>query len=398
VRILYLCHRFPFPPKRGGKIRPFNVIKHLARAHDVTVASLVRSEQEARAGEGLAGYCKAYLMERVWNPAAVLQMVLRLPSPTPSSMGFFYSPRLTRRIAEELASSAYDLVLVHCAFVAPYVRDVRGIPKILDFGDMDSQKWLAYAKVKPLPYSLGYRLEGWKMRRAEIALARHFDYCTCTTRAELATLDGFRTGVPSDWYPNGVDTDYFTPGDEPYDPDTIAFVGRMDYYPNQDGVTAFCRDTLPLLRARRPTVKLLIVGADPSPAIKRLGRVPGVTVTGSVVEVPPIVRKVALTIAPLSIARGTQNKILESLAMGVPVVSSSLAAAGVDAVPGEHLFTADTPETFAAAILRLLGAPQERRRLAKAGRARMLSNHSWTASMRKLDAIIDDCLMRRQGG
>src|SRR5690349_5245312 len=197
MKILYVCHRFPFPPKRGGKIRPFNVTKHLARTHDVTVASLVRSTEEARAGEGLAAYCKTYIMERVWNPAAVVRMLGRLPTRTPSSMGFFYSPQLARRITEEVTSAAYDLILVHCSSVAPYVQHVRRTPKILDFGDMDSQKWLAYAAVKPFPLSLGYRLEGLKMQRAEIDLARRFDCCTCTTRAELATLDGFGTGVPS---------------------------------------------------------------------------------------------------------------------------------------------------------------------------------------------------------
>jgi polysaccharide biosynthesis protein PslH len=398
MKILYVCHRFPFPPKRGGKIRPFNVIKHLARTHDVTVASLVRSTEEARAGEGLAAYCKTYIMERVWNPAAVVRMLGRLPTRTPSSMGFFYSPQLARRITEEVTSAAYDLILVHCSSVAPYVQHVRRTPKILDFGDMDSQKWLAYAAAKPFPVSLGYRLEGLKMQRAEIDLARRFDCCTCTTRDELATLDGFGTGVPSAWYPNGVDTDYFVPANEPYDPDTLAFVGRMDYYPNQDAVTRFCADTLPLIRARRPAAKLLIVGADPSPAIRRLGKLPGVTVTGSVPEVLPIVRKAALTIAPLGIARGTQNKILESLAMGVPVVSSTAAIAGVDAVPGEHIVRADTPADFAAAVVRLLADSAERRRLAENGRVRMLSHHSWPASMKRLDAIIEDCMTKRMGG
>ena len=392
MKILFVCHRFPYPPKRGGKIRPFNVIKHLGRSHEVTVASLVRSAEEARAGEGLAAHCKAFIMERVWNPAAVLRMVARLPTRAPSSMGHFYSPRLARRIAEELSSWRYDLVLVHCSSVAPYVANVHGIPKILDFGDMDSQKWLTYARVKPFPLSLGYRLEGVKMQRAEMELARQFDYCTCTTRAELATLESFATGVPSGWYPNGVDTDYFTPTAEPYDPDTIAFVGRMDYFPNQQGIIAFCQQTLPLLRARRPAIKLLIVGASPSSAIRRLAALPGVTVTGTVPDVPPIVRRTALTVAPLDIARGTQNKILESLAMGVPVVCSSAAAGGVDAVPGEHLLTADTPREYADAILRLVTSGDERRRLAESGRARVLSHHSWSSSMARLDGIIEDCL------
>jgi polysaccharide biosynthesis protein PslH len=398
VRILVLCHRFPFPPKRGGKIRPFNVIRHLSQTHEVTVASLVRSEQEAQEGEGLRAYCSGYIMERVWNPAAALRMVQRLPSRVPSSMGFFYSRRLAERIAQELRSTSYDLVFVHCSSVAPFVKDVRGIPKILDFGDMDSQKWLAYARTKPIPLSWGYSLEGAKMERAEVALAQRFEYCTCTTAAELKTLEDFHTGVPAAWFPNGVDTQTFVPTDEPYDADTIAFVGRMDYFPNQDGVIRFCRDTLPLIRARRPAVKLRIVGANPSRAVRRLATLSGVTVTGSVPDVVPIVRKAALTIAPLRIARGTQNKILESLAMGVPVICSTVAAAGVDAVPGEHLLTATTPQQYAEAVLRVLANRDERQKFAEAGRRRMLSHHSWSESMRKLDGIIDDCLAVAQRG
>ena len=397
VRILFLCHRFPFPPKRGGKIRPFNVIRHLSQTHEVTVASLVRSEQEAREGEGLRAYCSAVIMARVWNPAAAWRMVQRLPSRVPSSMGFFYSRQLAGRVAQELRATPYDLILVHCSSVAPYVQDVRGIPKILDFGDMDSQKWLAYARARSIPLSWGYALEGAKMKRAEIALARRFDYCTCTTAAELKTLEDFRTGVPAAWFPNGVDTETFVPTDEPYEADTIAFVGRMDYFPNQEGVINFCRDTLPLIRWRWPAVRLVIVGANPSRSVRRLATLPGVTVTGSVPDVVPIVRRAALTVAPLRIARGTQNKILESLAMGVPVICSPVAAAGVDALPGEHLLTATTPPQYAEAVLRLLARPETRRQFAEAGRARMLSHHSWAASMRKLDAIIDEGLAVAQG-
>ncbi len=319
-------------------------------------------------------------------------MVVRLPTATPSSMGFFYSPDLARAIRRRLAGERYDLVFVHCSSVAQYVEDVRGIPKILDFGDMDSQKWLEYARYKPFPLSLGYRLEGSKMERAEKRLARRFDMCTATTRAEWETLEGYGTGVATDWFPNGVDSAYFAPTDEAFDGDTIAFVGRMDYFPNQECMFDFCAKTLPLLRERRPAVKLLIVGADPSPAVRRLGELPGVTVTGSVPDVRPFLRKSALMVAPLNIARGTQNKILEAMALGVPVVTSRIAAGGVDAADGEHFLVADTPAEHAAAILRVLDDPGERRRLAEAGRARMLSHHAWDRSMQRLDGIIERCL------
>jgi glycosyltransferase involved in cell wall biosynthesis len=157
----------------------------------------------------------------------------------------------------------------------------------------------------------------------------------------------------------------------------------------------FCANVLPLLRERRPGVKLIIVGADPSPAVRRLADVPGVTVTGSVPDVRPFVRRTALMVAPLNIARGTQNKILEAMAMGVPVVASRLAAGGVDAVPGEHLLVADTSAEYADAIVTLFERPEARARLATAGRARIRSHHDWSRSMRRLDGIVERCVGSR---
>ncbi|WIV95948.1 TIGR03087 family PEP-CTERM/XrtA system glycosyltransferase [Kinneretia aquatilis] len=393
MNILYVCHRFPFPPKRGGKIRPFNMIRHLTAAgHEVTVCSLVRAEDEGVEGQGIAPHCKAFHMARVHNPVQALRMVAHLPLTTPSSMGFFYSAELAAKIKHLLATQKFDLIFVHCSSVAQYVEHVQDIPKILDFGDMDSQKWLEYADAKPFPLSLGYRLEGYKMLAAEKRLARRFDLCTATTRAEWQTLNDYGTGAATDWFPNGVDADYFSPDGTDYDPDTISFIGRMDYYPNQECMSRFCAETWPLIKARRPQMKLTIVGADPSPAMRKLGEIDGVTVTGSVPHVQPYVRKSALMVAPLAIARGTQNKILEAMAMGVPVVTSSIAAGGVDAESETHLLVADTPQQCAEAVLRIVENPAERERLSSAGRARMLSHHAWPRSMERLDKIIAQVL------
>src|SRR5688572_8385526 len=233
MKILYVCHRFPYPPIRGGKIRPFNMIKHLSQRHEVTVASLVRSPEEAHAGRGLAPFCHDFMMADVTAPMAWARMIARLPTPGPSSMGYFFAPDLARQIDQRVKREAFDLIFVHCSSVAPYVSAVAGMPKILDFGDMDSQKWLEYRRFKPFPLSVGYWLEGHKMKMAEKSLASQFDYCTCTTKAELETLRAFKVSTPSDWFPNGVDSAYFSPTSLPYDHDAISFVGRMDYFPNQ---------------------------------------------------------------------------------------------------------------------------------------------------------------------
>jgi len=395
MNILYLCHRFPFPPKRGGKIRPFNMIRHLtSQGHEVTVCSLVRSAEEAAEGEGIAPHCHAFHMGHVKEPLQMLRMVQRLPLLTPSSMGYFHSPELAAQVRRLLVAQRWDLIFVHCSSVAQYVEHVTEVPKILDFGDMDSQKWLEYEQRKPFPLKLGYKLEGQKMLIAEKRLARRFDLCTATTRAEWQTLEDYGTGAATDWFPNGVDAQFFCPSDAVYDPDTISFIGRMDYYPNQECMSRFSAQVWPLLRSRRPQMKLLIVGADPSPEMGALGQLPGITVTGSVPDVRPYIRGSALMVAPLAIARGTQNKILEAMAMGVPVVTSAIAAGGVDATAGDHLLVADTPQDTADAILQIVDNPAERTRLAEAGRARMLSHHAWAGSMKRLDTIIDRCTAR----
>ena len=389
MKILFVCHRLPFPPKRGGKIRPFNIIRHLSESgHSVTVGSLARSKEELAEGQALEEYCDKLFVGLISPTAAVAHMVARLPTTIPSSMGNFYSRSLHREIREELQQNRYDLIFVHCSSAAQYVRSATGVPSILDFGDMDSQKWLDYSTFRRFPLSMGYWLEGTKLRHEEKRLARRFDLSTCTTHAELEALQGYGAASRTDWFPNGVDSEYFAPSDEPYDPDQISFIGRMDYYPNQQAMRYFCSDVFPAIQAQRPAAKLIIIGAEPSTEIRNLGKNPGVSVTGTVPDVRDYVRGSALSVAPLAIARGTQNKILESMAMGVPVVCSKNAAGGVDAVPGQHLLVSESADQYASNVIRLLDSADERRELSIAARQRVLSSHSWPASMTKLDAII----------
>jgi len=389
MKVLFVCHRVPFPPKRGGKIRPFNIIRHLQdQGHRVTVASLARSQAEADEAEGLASHCSKRLVEVVDDKQAWPRMVAWLPTTRPSSFGYFHSPRLKARIYAELATGAYDLIFAHCSSVAPYVAEARAPLKIIDFGDMDSQKWREYSQHRGFPLSAGYWLEAVKLERTERLLTGKFDLATCTTRAEMESLQTLGATGQTAWFPNGVDAEFFTPSGVDYEPDLVTFIGRMDYYPNQQAVNGFCEEVLPTLQARRPGTRFEIVGADPSRQIRELGQLPGVTVTGSVPDVRPYVTRAALTIAPLQIARGTQNKILESMAMGVPVVCSRQASGGVDAVPGEHLLACDTREQLVEAIVQILGSRELRERLSVAGRGRVLANHSWPSSMQRLDALI----------
>ena len=395
MKVLFLSHRVPFPPQSGSKVRAFNIIRHLSQqGHAVTVASLARSEQELKEAEGLRSHCATLLLERVSAPAAWMRTVASLPTTTPSSFGYFHCPALLRRTRELLRSEEFDLVFVHSSSMAPYVRGFSAPVRILDFCDMDSQKWRAYSRHKPFPLSTGYRLEAVKLEWTEARLAAEFDLCTCATGAELESLRDLGVDSSADWFPNGVDAEIFTPADS-YDPDLIVFVGRMDYYPNQQAVTQFCHGVLPTLQRRRPAARFEIVGADPPPSVRALAQLPGVTVTGSVADVRPYVSRAALSVAPLLIARGTQNKVLESMAMGVPVVCSPAVCKGVDAVPGQHLLCASGAQELVREVERVLDSRELRARLANAGRQRVLTHHSWSSAMARLDSLIRAAVARR---
>ena len=392
MKVLFLSHRFPYPPTFGSKVRAFNVIRHLAREHEVTVLSLVRSDAEAEEAKGIAAFCAGHRAVRVHNIVQAAKIAATLPSAMTASEAFFHSAELQREVDRQLASGSFDLVFAHCSAVGRYIEHVEGIPKLMDFCDVDSRKWLDYLAFKPWPLTLGYRWEAWRMATAERRVAANVDVVTVATQGEVATLAEAGVTERVDWFPNGVDVEYFAPSEVAYDPNVISFVGRMDYFPNVQCMVDFCADVWPALRRARPRLKLQIVGAAPTAAVLALARIEGVAVTGSVPDVRPYVQGSALTITPLKIARGTQNKILEAMAMEVPVVSSRIAASGVDAVPGEHLLVADGVAETCDTILRLLGDPAERARLAKAGRARVLTHHAWPNAMKRLDGIMERCL------
>ena len=397
MRILLLAHRFPYPPTFGSKVRTFNVIRHLAKSHELTVLSLARSRGELEEAAGIAPFCHEHRAFPVRNLVQAAKIAATLPTSVTASEAFFHSRAMQREIDAQLANKSFDFVFANCSAVGRYVERQRGIPMLMDFCDVDSRKWADYVAHKPWPLSLGYRWEAWRMAAAERRLSRRFDQITVATPGEAQTLAQIGVSERVDWFVNGVDVDYFRPSTSPHDPDLITFVGRMDYFPNEQCMVDFCAGVWPRLRQARPALQLQIVGAAPTARVRALARVPGVTVTGSVPDVRPYVQRSALTVAPLTIARGTQNKILEAMAMEVPVVASSVAAAGVDAVAGEHLLAADTPQEVCAAVLRLLDDPAERARLAQAGRARVLSHHAWPSAMKRLDGIIERCIRQPRG-
>ena len=390
MRVLFLSHRFPYPPTFGSRVRAFNVIKHLARAHDVTLVSLVRSAAEAEDAKGIAPFCHAFHAMRVYEPLQALKLALATPTPLTASEAFFHSAAMSRTLASLLAGRSFDLVFAHCSAIGRYVEHLAGMPKVMDFCDVDSRKWLDYASFKPWPLSLGYRWEALRLTAVERRLARRFDRVAVATVAEAKALADIGVAGNVDVFPNGVDLDYFHDRGASFDSDLITFLGRMDYYPNEQCMTRFFQQVL--LQRARPSLRLQLVGADPGPAVLRLARLPGVTVTGTVPDVRPYVQGSALTVAPLQIARGTQNKILESMAMAVPTVCSPIAAAGIEATPGMHLRVAQSREQWCEDILQLTGDRALRRRQGDAARAHVQATYAWWRAMQRVDDMLERCM------
>tara|TARA_R110002096_G_scaffold367840_1_gene561121 strand:+ start:62768 stop:63901 length:1134 start_codon:yes stop_codon:yes gene_type:complete len=366
------------------------MVKYLhEQGHEVTVASLSRSPEETADCQGIKDFCHKFVLVEICEPLQKIRMVSRLLSKDPSSMGYFYSNELQNEVNQLLHDNIYDLIVVFSSSAAQYVEHVSDTPKMLDFCDMDSQKWLAYVDYKKWPISAGYALEGRKLEADEKRLAKKFDLCSCATDFEVETLDSYQTGVASGYFPNGVDSDFFKPINVQYTKNSICFVGRMDYYPNEVCIINFCHEVLPIIREKYPDVTFKVIGAAPPTAVLDLNEIPGVLVTGTVDDIRKHVQSCQVMVTPLVIARGTQNKILEGMAMGLPVVSSHLAARGVDAVVGEHILAATTPEQYADEVMSLFADPQKQQKFSVAGRARVLSHHNWPRGMEMMGDCID---------
>ena len=396
MNILFLCHRVPYPPKRGGKIRPFNMIRHLARSHEVAVATLVRSAQEESDAEQLRSYCDELYVGRISPFEAWARFGLYGLMGRPATFGYFHSPALYQKVRRLLALRKFDAILVHCSSMGHYVAHHEGCRKVMDFGDADSEKWLEYAATSPPPVSWAFRLEGKRVRKAEQRLGAQFDAVSVNAPRERDVLAGY-VRSPIAVIPNGVDLEYFQPGSSSargYIPNRIIFTGNMSYRPNVEAVRHFVAMIFPQILREIPDTQFHIVGMDPTPAVRRLADGNRIVVTGRVDDIRPYFDSAAVAVAPLRVARGLQNKVLEAMAMRVPVVSSPAAFAGISAVAGQDLLVAGRPGEFSRAVVNLLRDSAARERVAAAGRACVETNHNWSQLLERLEDLVaggDQC-------
>jgi sugar transferase (PEP-CTERM/EpsH1 system associated) len=393
MNILYLAHRIPYPPNKGDKIRAFHQLQHLTQRHAVHLACLVDNPADLHYIEDLEKYCAS--VEAVYCDKARMRLraLTALATSTPLSVASFYAPELRRRIARHLRAGAIDRILVFSAAMAEYVRDVTGIPKVIDFVDADSEKWRLYANYRPFPLSWVYRLEAKRLARYEARVARAFDHAIFISEVEAQVLHGRTAGRPITVLPNGVDAEYFSPvgADQPAVREPcIVFTGEMNYFPNVDAVRYFCQTILPMVRRIVPQARFYIVGRHPSRQVRALHDGQHVLVTGAVSDVRPYLAAAHLAVAPFRIARGIQNKVLEAMAMGLPVVGTSIAFRGLQATAADGICVVDEPKAFAQAILTLLQDASGRRRCAYHARQFVGRQHRWQEHGARLEALLHE--------
>jgi sugar transferase (PEP-CTERM/EpsH1 system associated) len=351
--ILFLSHCVPNPPNKGEKIRAFHEIAHLAADHRVHLACLARNQAEIRDAEQMRDRCASVSVELLRPKRALAGATLRFALGESLTASFYRNGHLARRVAALAQEVRLDATVVYSAAMAPYAP--AGVPAVLDLVDVDSEKWFEYARVRR-PRSL-FAMEGRRLRRIEVEHGSRAACSILTTRNELELFQGFSPDCRSRFLENGVDFDYFDPAAVPVDASLssrrfLVFVGAMNYYPNADAALWFAGSVFPQLRQQIPGLELLIVGRDPTAAVRSLVNAPGVQVTGSVSDVRPYLRASIAAVAPLRIARGIQNKVLEALAMGKPVLASAAVCRTLEPAP-YGVIRCDSPSDYVRAAMDL---------------------------------------------
>jgi sugar transferase (PEP-CTERM/EpsH1 system associated) len=304
----------------------------------------------------------------------------------PLTLGVFGSRAL--QAAVDRAAPECDLAYAYSSSMGAFLEPHAGLRRVMHFAELDSDKWRQYSESARWPMRQVYAREARTLLAFERRIAQAFDENVFCTPLEQALFQQHIPGPSSLVLRNGVDLEAYRPSPETAEPGHIVFVGVMDYHPNADACVHFVNDVLPLVRAPHPAVRFTIVGARPTPAVQRLAEVPGVTVTGFVDDPRDFLRRAALSVAPLRIARGIQNKVLEALAMGLPVVGTTAATQGVAGEPGRDYLVADGAAATADAVSRLLADTAAARALGARARAFVEAHYDWETAFQPLDALL----------
>ena len=393
MKILYVCHRIPYPPHKGEKIRSFHQVRHLARRHEVHLFALADRRADLAYADRLRAFCRTVEVVYLSPRRARLRALAALPFPAPVTLAYFESAELRRRIRRAAEASRFDVAVAYSSSMVPYILDLD-LPRVVDFVDLDSQKWLQYAASSAPPRRWIYRLEGRRLFAFERRTAEEVEAVIVVTAEEGRVLR--ERGAPRrlEAVPLGVDLEFYRPEGEPApelarDPrPTLVFVGFMAYRPNYEAVLRIARRILPRIAREVPRVRFAVVGASPPRAVRSLHDGERIVVTGRVEDTRPYLRAASAALLPLELGRGIQTKVLEAMAMAVPVVISEQAARGVEASGGRHWRVIRSDEEAAREVVRLLLDPAEAAALGAAGRRFVEEHYRWEDKLDRYERIL----------
>ncbi len=388
MRILCLTARLPYPPNRGDRLRAFHFIRQLATRHQVTLVSFVaRAEEEMYRAE-LAPYCEAIHLVRQSRARSALSVLARCWRPSPLQVAYYHSRPMQQLVNRLLHEEAFDVAYVHLLRMASYVLDApHMLYRVLDLTDVISRELLASLRFRGLPQQHLFRLEAARVARYERELARLFEETWLISAADRQALCGDCTGMNVQVVTNGIDIAHFRPlpGNEPGN--QLAFVGHMGVFHNVDAADYLAHELLPLVRQEIPDATLKLVGAEPVGRVRRLAALPGVSVLGFVPDLNQLLNETAVFVAPLRFSAGVQNKVLEAMAAGVPVVATPNVNEGMAAEPGREILLAEDAVGLAAAVVGLLRDDDLRKRVGLAGRAFVERRFRWEGVLERMEKI-----------
>lgn len=391
--VLFLCHRLPWPPSKGDKIRSYHVLRRLAERYRVYLGTFVDDPADWQHLAAVEALCAEACVRPLPPWRAGWRALAALTRGEALTVGV-YRDRVMRGWVERLlAEHKPELVLCYSSGVAPFVMRHTQLRRVMDFVDVDSDKWNQYAQQAGALKRMAYRREARRLAEFERTIAAQFDASVFVSEAE-ATF--FRQLVPESatrvhGIPNGVDAGYWDPQrpcPSPYRPGerVVVFTGAMDYRANVDAVRWFAQEVWPRIAARRPDARFYIVGSRPTAAVRMLGELAGIVVTGRVEDVRPYLAHAHAVTAPLRVARGIQNKVLEALAMEKVLLATPAAYAGIADFPGRLGCIAESPVVMATEALCWLDAPQAVR--VPAARAEVLGRHDWERNLDRYESVL----------